>query len=82
VFEMFGKWYAADELYFLVRVATAEVDASGREAVERDLILGHRWWTAAEIAASSDTFVPRRLGELLAPLLRGEIPDGPFAVGV
>lgn len=82
VFEMFERWYAADERYFLARVGAAEVDGSGREAVEAGLILGHRWWTAAEIAASPETFVPRRLGELLPPLLRGELPREPVAVGV
>ncbi|MCK6459325.1 MAG: NUDIX domain-containing protein [Planctomycetes bacterium] len=82
VMEMFGRWYAADERYFLARVAAAEIDGSGRDSVEAGLILGHRWWTAAEIAASSETFVPRRLGELLPPLLFGEIPAAPVAVGV
>jgi ADP-ribose pyrophosphatase YjhB (NUDIX family) len=82
VFEMFQKWYAADERYFLVRVATVEVDGSGREPVEAGLILGHRWWTASEIAASREIFVPRRLGELLPPLLRCEFPREPVAVGV
>jgi hypothetical protein len=58
-------------------VSSVEVDGSGREPIEADLILGHRWWAAAEIAASRDTFVPRRLGELLPPL-----PDAPAVVGV
>jgi len=82
VFEMFGRWYAGDERYFLARVGDVEVDGCGREAVEADLILGHRWWTAAEIAASREIFVPRRLGELLPPLLRGGIPATPLDVGV
>jgi ADP-ribose pyrophosphatase YjhB (NUDIX family) len=82
VFEMFGQWYAADERYFLVRVGTAEVDGAARDPVEAGLILGHRWWTAAEIAASRETFVPRRLGDLLPPLLHGELPAGPLDVGI
>jgi ADP-ribose pyrophosphatase YjhB (NUDIX family) len=82
VFEMFGRWYAGDERYFLVRVGTAEVDGARREAVEAGLILGHRWWTVPEIAASPDTFVPRRLGELLPPLLGGSIPLVPIDAGV
>jgi 8-oxo-dGTP pyrophosphatase MutT (NUDIX family) len=81
-FEMFGKWYLGDERYFLVRVGTAEVDDSAREEVEKCLILGHRWWPAAEVQASRETFVPRRLGELLPPLLKGEIPPSPLDVGV
>lgn len=82
VFEMFGKWYAGDERYFLVRVGTAEVSGTGRDTVEADLILRHRWWSMTEIAASRDTFVPRRLAEFIPPLLRGEIPPVPLDVGV
>jgi len=82
VFEMFDRWYAADERYFLARVGTAEISDAGREAVEARFILGHRWWSAAEIAASRETFVPRRLGDLLPPLLRGEIPGEPMDVGI
>lgn len=79
---MFDKWYAADERYFVVRVGTAEVSGDAREPIEASLLRGHRWWAAAEIAASRETFVPRRLGELLPPLLRGEIPGEPIAVGI
>ncbi len=82
VFEMFDRWYAADERFFLVRVGTAEVSGTGREAVEANFILGHRWWTALEIAASRETFVPRRLADLLPPLLRGEIPPEPLDAGI
>jgi 8-oxo-dGTP pyrophosphatase MutT (NUDIX family) len=82
VFEMFDKWYAADERYFVVRVGTAEVSADAREPIEASLLLGHRWWTAAEIAASRETFVPRRLGDLLPPLLRGEVPPEPLDAGI
>lgn len=82
VFEMFDKWYAGDERFFLVRVGTADVSGAGREAVEASLILGHRWWTAAEIATSRETFVPRRLAGFFPPLLRGDIPAEPFDVGI
>lgn len=58
------------------------MDGTGREAIEAELILGHRWWSAPEIAASRDTFVPHRLGELLPPLLLGELPALPADVGV
>ena len=79
---MFGKWYASDERYFVARVGTAEVDGASREPVEAGLILGHRWWSAAELAASHETFVPRRLGDLLPPLLRGEFPPEPIDSGI
>jgi hypothetical protein len=34
------------------------------------------------VAASGDVFAPRRLPELVAALLRDEIPDPPIEVGV
>ena len=37
-------------------------------------VIGHRWWSAHEIADSLEEFAPRRLAELLPPILRGEGP--------
>jgi 8-oxo-dGTP pyrophosphatase MutT (NUDIX family) len=57
------------ETYFLLRDVVHEVDPRGRTDLE---ILGdepHRWWTAEEIAASTETFAPRDLGALLPALL-------------
>lgn len=41
------------------------------------------WWSVDEIAASTgfEVFVPRRLHELLPPLLAGDVPTIPFEVG-
>jgi hypothetical protein len=44
-------------------------------------VKGHRWWTLDEIRASREIFAPRRLPELVEPLLRGVMPDAPVAVG-
>jgi ADP-ribose pyrophosphatase YjhB (NUDIX family) len=76
------KWYLVQERYFLVRVGAAEVRPTALEPDEAGFLLGHRWWSAAEIAASRETFVPRRLADLLPPLLRGDIPPEPVAVGI
>lgn len=40
-----------------------------------------RWWALDEIEAATgyETFVPRRLGELLPPLLKGEVPAEPVS---
>lgn len=43
---------------------------------------GYRWWSLEEIAASDDDFAPRRLAELLAPILDGNFPSEPFDCGV
>jgi ADP-ribose pyrophosphatase YjhB (NUDIX family) len=75
-------WYLVQERYFLARVGAPEVRPTALEPGEAQFLLEHRWWSAAEIAASRETFVPRRLGDLLVPLLRGEIPAEPFDAGI
>jgi len=45
-------------------------------------VVGHRWWRVSDIAVASDEFAPRRLAELLPPLLRGDIPARPIDCGV
>ena len=76
------KWYRVQERYFLVHVGAPDVRPAALDPGEADFLVAHRWWPAAEIAASGATFVPRRLGLLLPPLLRGEIPEAPLDVGV
>ena len=45
-------------------------------------VIGHRWWNLASIRESAEEFAPRRLAELLAPILRGEYPDSAVDSGV
>ena len=59
------------ETFFLLRDVVHEVDPSGRTELE---VLGeepHRWWSAAEVAASGETFAPGDLADRLPELLRG-----------
>ena len=51
-------------------------------AEEHDSFRGFRWWSADEIATSSERFVPRGLAVLLPPLLRGEWPPAPILIEV
>jgi hypothetical protein len=41
----------------------------------------HRWWTAAEIAASDELFAPSRLAELLTDVLEYGPPPRLLDVG-
>lgn len=45
-------------------------------------VVGHRWWSLSEIERSDEEFAPRRLAQLLAPILRGEYPDRAIDCGV
>lgn len=69
------------ERYFVARVASFEPTRENFEAHEHAFITDHRWWSMEEICASGDYFIPRALGTLLAPILRGEFPDMPFDCG-
>ncbi|HET8867429.1 MAG TPA: NUDIX domain-containing protein [Agrococcus sp.] len=64
---------ALDMTTFVWRTARFEADASGRDLAEHASILDERWWTAAEIAASSDPFDAEDVAGTLA-LLAGELP--------
>ena len=66
-----GQDIDSRETFFVLRDVVHEVDASGRTDLE---ILGeepHRWWTAAEIAASDETFAPQELAVVLGSVLEG-----------
>jgi TDG/mug DNA glycosylase family protein len=75
----------SDERFAVVRVDDPERIAptahdslfAGPDSVEE-----HRWWSAAEIAASADRFAPRRLAFHLQALLRDGPPTEPLDVGV
>ena len=45
---------------------------------EQDTILGQRWWTREELAATTDRFFPRNVVALLPRVLAGERVDEPF----
>lgn len=62
-------------------VRVADPDAVGAPALmddEQDTVLGQRWWTPADLAASTDRFFPRGVPGLLPRLLAGERVDEPF----
>lgn len=80
----FGEdWYDSTERFYLVRTARFEIDTRGFTAVENECMQAHRWWSLDEMrVAQGETFVPRRLAELLPPLLDGQVPSVPLETGV
>ena len=79
--EFAGVQVDSRETFFVLRDVEHEVDASGRTELE---LLGaepHRWWSAEEVAASTETFAPGELADLLAELSRGPWTGPPRFVG-
>ncbi len=78
-----GSRYRQNERFFLANCEPFEVDSSGLDELELELVKGHRWWTLAEIrSATNIVFAPRALAELLVPLVRGAIPTAPIDIEV
>lgn len=82
VWRLEETWYRSIERYYLARTDVTSVLKDGWTELELQMITGYRWWTLEEIAASTDIFVPRRLAELLSPILAGKAPREPIDVGV
>jgi 8-oxo-dGTP pyrophosphatase MutT (NUDIX family) len=52
--------------YFLVRVPNGlSVEPTGHTEIERQVVLGHRWWSLAELAASDVVREPVTMVELI-----------------
>lgn len=61
--------YRQDQDFFLLRVSEWRVDTAGMDEDEQQSITEHRWWSAAEIEASSEQIFPRGLASLLSSCL-------------
>jgi G:T/U-mismatch repair DNA glycosylase/8-oxo-dGTP pyrophosphatase MutT (NUDIX family) len=76
------RWDGQRERFYLVR-APAFVPAPRFSTAElaAESVHGIRWWTPEELAASEETFSPRRLPELVAALVREGPPPAPADAG-
>ncbi len=84
VYPFNGVAYEAQERFFLVRTPVFIPEVIVPDPPEAFSTGPHRWWSLAEIKAAKgiDTFAPRRFGELLEPILKGELPASPIDAGV
>ena len=78
VFDWMGKRLDQFEVFFLARVP----GATRIGGTPDDYVHGHRWWSLRELECSEETFAPRRIAQLIAPVLRGEYPSEPYDCGV
>ena len=76
------EMYESFERYYLVRTPQFHAEPQLLGRMEAGALKEHRWWSVTDILRSGDIFVPRRLGEFLEPLVRGEMPRRPFDTGI
>ena len=60
-----NRRYRQEQDFFLFRVAEWQVDTAGMSEEEQQTIIEHRWWSAAELDASTEQIFPRGLASLL-----------------
>jgi ADP-ribose pyrophosphatase YjhB (NUDIX family) len=66
-----GVSYRQEQEFFLVRVASWEVDTAGFDEIERGSITGYRWWSIDELAGTTDRYYPTELPAVLSRVLGG-----------
>lgn len=82
VFPWNGRVYHQQERFYLARVPDFEARATGLAPDELEMTGDMRWWTVAEVEASSEEFAPRELGHQLRRLLESGPPSEPIEVGI
>ena len=83
VWQWDDQWVDSYERFFLLRTPGFDIAPASLDKLEEEYMQGHRWWSVPEIEAARgvETFVPRRIGVLLPPIVAGEIPTAPIDVG-
>ncbi|MEV0197484.1 NUDIX domain-containing protein [Nonomuraea sp. NPDC050691] len=75
-----GQWsvhashYYTVHTYFFARVSTVEISGAGDDG------LGHRWWTATDLDATTERIFPPGLAALLKDLLQGVRHERPVTL--
>jgi 8-oxo-dGTP pyrophosphatase MutT (NUDIX family) len=60
-----NRQYRQQQDFFLLRVDEWQVDTAGFDAEEQRTITAHRWWSAEEIAGSTEQIFPVELADLI-----------------
>ncbi|MBA2529124.1 MAG: NUDIX domain-containing protein [Euzebyales bacterium] len=75
-----GVGYHQRETYYFLQVSAHEVDTAVFTDLEREVVIGHHWWSSKESAVTRELVFPPRLGWLLGRLLAGERPAVPVVL--
>jgi 8-oxo-dGTP pyrophosphatase MutT (NUDIX family) len=71
-FSFNGLLYEQEEEFFFARVSEHIVDNALWTPLEREVVLGSRWWSVDEMATSTEPIYPRALADLLKNLLNDQ----------
>lgn len=78
-----GRWDGQIERFYLVHVDPFDpVPVLTWEQLHAEFMTDIRWWSAEELAASTELHAPRRLPQLVAELRASGPPPEPIDVGV
>jgi ADP-ribose pyrophosphatase YjhB (NUDIX family) len=64
--------------YFWIRVDRPDVDVSGQDALEADVMVEHRWWPLPELDTTEAKVYPLGLGGRVRDLLENGVPERPL----
>jgi hypothetical protein len=67
-FSFGGRQYQQEQDFFLLLVRAPDVTTDGMPEEEAAVVDGHRWWTAAELESTAESFYPAELPRLLRRL--------------
>jgi 8-oxo-dGTP diphosphatase len=63
-----GRMADVDQRFFLLRTEAFDLSSAGWTEEERDVLVAHRWWSVADIRASTETIWPAELADILEGL--------------
>jgi 8-oxo-dGTP pyrophosphatase MutT (NUDIX family) len=77
-----GRRIDLHESYFVSRVSATQVRDVRETEGGAAYFQGWRWWTLEELSSFDGLVAPRRIAELLRPIVAGDLPEAPIDAGV
>jgi ADP-ribose pyrophosphatase YjhB (NUDIX family) len=78
-----GQWDGQVERFYLIETPPfAPLPTLSADQLRSEFVTAVRWWTAEELAASTELHAPRRLPELVATLRASGPPPAPIDAGI
>jgi 8-oxo-dGTP pyrophosphatase MutT (NUDIX family) len=76
-----GRFIDGHEWFFVAHVESSKIHTVAETDEGAGYFEGWGWWTVEEIRSFDGIVAPRRLADLLGPILAGELPTAPILTG-